>query len=39
MHEEEKVKSGLIDNGTRKNKPEAVKSETILDQSDQGWPS
>ena len=39
MDEEEKVKSGLIDNGTRKNKPEAVKSETILDQSDQGWPS
>ena len=37
MYEEEKVKSGLIDEGTRKNKLEGVKSETILDQSDQGW--
>ena len=37
MHEEEKVKSGWIDEGTLKNKLEGVKSETILDQSDQGW--
>ena len=37
MHEEEKVKSGLIDKGTLKNKLEGVKSETNLDQSDQGW--
>ena len=37
MYEEEQVKSGLIDEGTRKNKLEGVKSETILDQSDQGW--
>ena len=37
MYEEEKVKSGLIDKGARKNKLEGVKSETNLDQSDQGW--
>ena len=37
MHEEDKVKSGLIDKGTRKNKLEGVKSETNLDQLDQGW--
>ena len=37
MYEEEKVKSVLIDEGTLKNKLEGVKSETNLDQSDQGW--
>ena len=37
MHEEEKVKSGLIDKGALKDRLEGAKSETILDQSDQGW--
>ena len=37
MYEEEEVKSGLIDKGALKNKVEGVKSETSLDQSDQGW--
>lgn len=37
MYEEEKVKSGLIDKGTLKDRLEGAKSETNLDQSDQGW--
>ena len=39
MYEEDKVKSRLIDKGALKNKVKGVKSETIIDQSDQGWPS
>jgi hypothetical protein len=37
MCEEEEGKIGLIDKGTPKNKVEGMKSETSLDQSDQGW--